>query len=93
MKKSFNVSNASSTTYIPNEMSISANNIPLNTYQNIQDSSYIVNKTKINKGKRVVSQKQISKNNSSKMNNIKNLQKNSRQSMKNRNSKLTSINY
>ena len=93
MKKSINISNASSTTYIQNEMSISANNIPLNSYQNIQDSSYIANQTKINKGKRVVSQKHISNNNSYKMNNYKNLQKSTKKSMKNLNSKLTSVNY
>ena len=73
-------------------MSINSNNIPLNTYQNIKDSSYI-SQSKINKGKKVASQKQISKNNSSKMNNFKNLQKSNRKSMKNLNSKLTSVNY
>ena len=57
-----------STTSINNEMTISASNIPLTTYMNNNDSPNRTSQTKLNKKKRVLSQRNISVNELEKQN-------------------------
>ena len=82
-----------SSTSINNEMTISASNIPLTTYMNNNDSPNRTSQTKLNKKKRVLSQRNISVNELEKQNKFRNQKKNTKNSMKNLTTKLTAGNY
>ena len=91
MKKS-NITANTSINSIQNEMTLSTSNVPLIICKN-NNNSRRTSQIKLTKKNKILSQKNISVNESEKQNNFKSQQKGTRRSMKNLLSKLTSVKY